>query len=245
MTAAEKLIVALDVPTYEAADALLNQLEEVVWVKIGSQLFTSQGPRIVELVKQKGKKVFLDLKFHDIPNTVASAAIEAVKMGVDMFDVHVLGGFEMMETTMKIIGVAAAELNRNRPLVLGVTILTSINEANLHDIFGVSDRSLSDEILLLAQLAEDAGLDGVVASAHEVKSIKAEVRGELIVVTPGVRPAAWADITDHARINSPKEAIINGSDYIVVGRPVLKADNPKQAALDIIAEIQAGLEATV
>lgn len=238
MSASEKLIVALDVSNFDEARHVVDALPEVQWYKIGSQLFTSVGPRVVEMVKDAGKKVFLDLKFHDIPNTVVGSAVAAVNLGVDMFDLHILGGFEMMESTTKIVGVAAAEKHISRPVVLGVTILTSINEANLHDIFGYTGRSLDEEILMLAQLAKDAGLDGVVASSQEVQQIKKNVSPDFVVVTPGIRPRGWDDYEDQVRVNTPENAIRSGADFIVVGRPILRADKPREAAVEILQKIE-------
>ncbi len=242
-SAADKLIVALDVPTLEKAKKLVTDLEEVQWFKVGSQLFTTSGPKVVDMIKNAGKKVFLDLKYHDIPNTVVGSAIAATNMGVEMFDIHVLGGFEMMESATKIVGLAAAEKKIEKPIVLGVTILTSINEANLHDIFGSSDRTLIEEIIMLAQFAKDAGLDGVVASSDEVKPIKENLSEDFVVVSTAIRPTGWEqELDDQARVNTPATAIANGADYIVVGRPVLNAKNPRQAAYDLMSEIDQAMQ---
>ena len=239
----EKLIVALDVVTINEVKKIVKTLEEVKWYKVGSQLYTAIGPKIIEILKKSDKKIFLDLKYHDIPNVVAQSSLEALKLGVDMFDLHVLGGFEMMETAMKMIGLGSAELNVPKPVILGFTMLTSINEANLHDVFGTSKRSLGEELLMLAQLVSDAGLDGVVASAQEAKLIKSSIGKDFLVVTPGIRLNDTADFSDTVSLYSAEDAIKNGSDFIVMGRPIIRAKKPRVILKQVLDEIERGLAA--
>ncbi|MBI4335838.1 MAG: orotidine-5'-phosphate decarboxylase [Candidatus Omnitrophica bacterium] len=245
----DKLIVALDVDTLEAAGQIVNRLYPAVKIfKVGSQLFTNCGPQAVELVHGKGAKVFLDLKFHDIPNTVSNAARAAAKLGVFMFNVHVQGGFDMMRKAVAIgdVSQGASSLDKGvssltenwhlgkRPLVLGVTVLTSMGEKDLRDL--EIRKGLKSQVTYLAKLAKDAGLDGVVASAEEIQPIRWACGDEFIIVAPGIRPA-WAQKQDQKRTATPKEAISLGANYIVVGRPILEAEDPKAAAEEIIKEI--------
>jgi orotidine-5'-phosphate decarboxylase len=227
-----RLIVALDVPTLDEASDLARRLApHVAAVKIGSQLFTAEGPRAVHALRDLGLRVFLDLKFHDIPNTVAGAVASARSLGVWMLNVHCSGGSAMMAEAAK---AASAAAPGGRPLVLGVTVLTSLDDAALQAILGTT-RTLREEVQHLARQAQAAGLDGVVASPHEVVDIRQACGPAFLIVTPGVRPAD-ADRGDQRRVMTPGEAIWVGADYVVVGRPILAAKDPVEAAQRIGAE---------
>lgn len=233
---ANKLIVALDVDTVEQARTLAKILSGVAGMfKIGSQLFTAAGPDFVSELVNSGEKVFLDLKFHDIPNTVAAAGREATRLGVSIFNVHAAGGSEMMKRTAETVDETAAVEGLPRPAIIAVTVLTSSNEATLAEIGFASDADAA--VKRLAQLAEVSGLDGVVASPKEVAIVRAAVnRPGFIIVTPGVRPAG-STTDDQKRVATPREAVAAGADYIVVGRPIIQAKDPARAAQDVIDEI--------
>ena len=231
-----KLIAALDVDTVEQARRLVAQLRDVVGMfKVGSQLFTAVGPELVREIVSGGNKVFLDLKFHDIPNTVAAAAVEATRLGVSIFNVHASGGSEMMERTAHAVAETAQKEQLSKPAVIAVTLLTSANEATLREI-GI-DAPPEKLVIHLARVAATAGLDGVVASAMEAPVIRTATAANFLIVTPGVRPAGFT-AGDQKRVTTPREAIERGADYIVVGRPILKAPDPVQAAEQIIEEIE-------
>jgi orotidine-5'-phosphate decarboxylase len=235
------LIVALDVDTVEQARRLVEELRDIVGMfKVGSQLFTAAGPALVREIVHSGGKVFLDLKFHDIPNTVAAAAVEATRLGVSIFNVHALGGSEMMRRTADVVAETSEVEGLARPSIIAVTLLTSANEETLRELGINSDpESLVPH---LAQMAHEAGLDGVVASPKEAASIRATVdQPGFLIVTPGVRPSGAAT-NDQKRVTTPRAAIMGGADYIVVGRPILIADDPARAAQEIVDEI-AGLSA--
>ena len=232
----ERLIVALDVDTKEKALSLVERLKaEVKIFKIGSELFTSCGPKIADDVKRNGCEVFLDLKFNDIPNTVARSAAAAVRSGVFMFNVHALGGPDMMKKTADAAAEEAKKLKIVKPKVIAVTILTSMDENSLKKV-GIFD-NMETQVLRLAKLAKDSGLDGVVASPAEVKMIRKNLGEDFLIVTPGVRPS-WAEKNDQKRIATPKEALDNGANFIVVGRPIIEADDPVEAAKKILKEIE-------
>ena len=235
MTPKDRLIVALDVDTEDKALALVRRLRNDVKIfKIGLELFSSCGPAIVERVKREGCEVFLDLKFHDIPNTVSKAAASVTRLGAFIFNLHALGGFEMMKKAAETVKREAGILKIARPKVIAVTILTSMDEKSLKGI-GIND-NIESEVTKLAKMAEEAGLDGVVASPKEIKAIRKIVKKDFLIVTPGVRPA-WAEIGDQKRIATPKDAIKDGADYIVVGRPIIESDDPCKAAQAILNEI--------
>ena len=228
MTPKDRLIVALDVPTPEEARALVDRLSGVVGMfKVGSQLFTEAGPPFVRDVVARGEKVFLDLKYHDIPNTVANAVARAAELGVSLLTVHALGGRAMMEAAM---GALPAMGTR----VLAITILTSHDEDSLDELGFVG--SLSESVARLARLAREAKVDGVVASAHEVGLVRGACGPDFLVVTPGIRPAG-AEKGDQARSATPEAAVSAGADYIVVGRPILQASDPRAAAEAIVASL--------
>lgn len=235
----DRIVLALDVDSAEAALALVEELRESVGLfKVGHQLFTAYGPDIVRSIISRGGKVFLDLKYHDIPNTVAKASVEAVRLGVSMFNVHALGGFDMMKAAADAAREAALHLNAEPPILLAVTILTSMDETGLRRELKIS-RSLPRAVVHYAKLAQRAGLDGVVASPQEIKLLRRSIRGEWVVLTPGVRPA-WAAQDDQKRVLSPGEAVRAGADFIVVGRPVLKAADRRDAVTKIVQEIESG-----
>jgi len=234
--AKEKLIVALDVDRAGRALELFAQLRETVGMfKIGMQLFTAAGPDLVRKIVAGKGRVFLDLKYHDIPNTVAMAGIEATRLGVSMFNVHASGGSEMMNRTAAAVADVAAREDRPVPIILGVTVLTSIDEETLAQI-GIGDRP-ADVVPRLALLAKSAGLNGVVASAHELGVIRSQVTDPgFVVVCPGVRSARDA-AHDQRRFMSAGEAIRAGADYVVVGRPILNAPDAIKASQMIVEEI--------
>ncbi|MBN8431259.1 orotidine-5'-phosphate decarboxylase [Microbulbifer salipaludis] len=226
------VIVALDYDTAEAALAMAAQLDPAVCrVKVGKELFTIAGPDLVRSLVQSGFQVFLDLKFHDIPNTVAAAVRAAANLGVWMVNVHASGGERMMRAAAD----ALAPLGVNRPLLIGVTVLTSTAEDELAPV-GVN-RPLKEQVVALAELAKVSGLDGVVCSAQEAEALKAACGSEFKLVTPGIRPAG-ADAGDQRRIVTPVDALRNGSDYLVIGRPITAAEDPASALKAIVRDIE-------
>jgi orotidine-5'-phosphate decarboxylase len=240
-SARDKLIVALDV---DQADRGLELFEALCdWVgmfKIGMQLFTAAGPGLVRTIVSRGGRVFLDLKYHDIPNTVAMAGIEATRLGVSIFNVHAAGGNEMMKRTAEAVAETAQRENLTRPMVIGVTVLTSVDQQTLQQI-GIAGGTES-LVTRLASLARDAGLDGVVASGQEIKTIRQTVlQSDFLIVTPGMRSAS-AISDDQRRTMSVGDAVKAGADYVVVGRPILAAPDPAEAARKLVDEIAASLE---
>ena len=236
----ERLLVALDVESGERAIELARQLRDVAGgFKVGSRLFTLEGPSIVRRLVDEGVRVFLDLKFHDIPNTVAQTVAAAVHTGAWMINVHAAGGVPMMRAAAQAAADIAAELDRDPPIMLAVTVLTSMDAVTLHDL-GVS-RSLLDHVLSLAQLTQEAGLHGVVASPQETPAIRQMCGPEFIIVTPGIRgAAAGTERNDQARTMGPSEAVRAGATYIVVGRPIIAAADPLLAAERIVGELERG-----
>lgn len=236
----DRLFVALDVDTLEDAGRLLDRLEDAVsGVKIGSQLFTSAGPAAVELAHKRGHRVFLDLKFHDIPNTVAGAVRSATRLGVFMLNVHASGGLQMMRAAAEGAAQAARDFGVARPLCLGVTVLTSLDRRALETEVGVS-ASVEGHVLRLAETARQAGLDGCVASPHEIRRLRLALGQRFAIVTPGIRPAATASEDDQKRVATPRAALDAGADYLVVGRPITAARDPRSAVAAIVAELEAG-----
>ena len=238
--AADRLFVALDVDSLDGAAALLDGLRGLVTgCKIGSQLFTAAGPAAVELARKRDFRVFLDLKFHDIPNTVAGAVREATRLGVFMVNVHASGGVAMMRAAAESARNAAAEFKVARPLVVGVTVLTSLDRRALEVEVGVPV-TVERHVLALAEHAREAGLDGVVASPQEIRALRLAMGPRWVIVTPGVRPADRASAPDdQARTATPAAAVAAGADYLVVGRPIVKAPDPIAAARAIITELTA------
>ena len=237
ITSRDRIALALDVDNDHDALAIVAELKDSVGVfKVGHQLFTAYGPDIVRRIIGMGGRVFLDLKYHDIPNTVAKASAEAVKLGVSIFNVHSLGGIDMMKAAAESAKETAEKYNLPAPMVLAVTILTSMDEKSMRKELKIT-RSLQREVAHLARLAQRAGMHGVVASPQEIKMLRRAVRGAFVILTPGVRPA-WADKDDQKRVMTPREAVKAGADYIVVGRPVLKAMDRKAAVEKILEEIR-------
>ncbi len=233
----DRIVVALDVETPAQALALVEKLRGLVGMfKIGKQLFTAAGPDIVRQVVGMGEKVFLDLKFHDIPNTVARAGVEAARLGVSIFNVHALGGSAMMRSTVEAVNNLSERENLPKPLILAVTVLTSHDQASLSEI-GL-EAEIKDQVKRLAQLASASKIDGVVASPHEIESLrKAIADPNFVILTPGVRPAGAA-LNDQKRVMTPGEAVAAGADYLVIGRPITGADDPAEATQKIIKEIE-------
>jgi len=230
----ERIIIALDVGTKREALALAEALGEALIFKIGLELFTAEGPALLDEAVRMGKKPFLDLKFHDIPNTVAGAVRSATRHGVHMLTLHSSGGKEMMAAATRAAQEESARTGKGRPILLGVTVLTSLKDDELRRI-GFA-HAVADQVLRLAVLAKDAGLDGVVCSPHEIEIIKKECGRDFLIVTPGIRPA-WAAAQDQKRIMTPAEALEKGADYLVIGRPVTGAPSPGDAFLRILAEM--------
>ena len=234
----DRLIVALDVDSLAQAERLAERLDGLVRrFKIGSQLFTAGGPAVVEAIQKRGAEVFLDLKFHDIPNTVAGAAREAARLGVFMFNVHASGGLAMMKAAADGAAAAAKELSVRRPLAIAVTVLTSLDRAALHRELGVAS-SVEGHVLRLSELAREAGLDGTVASPVEIGAIRRSLGAAWVIVTPGVRPAGSA-AGDQSRVATPGAAARAGAHYLVVGRPITSAPDPAAAAAAILEEMGA------
>ena len=237
LTARDRHVLALDVDSDREALVIVAELKDDMGMfKVGHQLFTAYGPDIVRRITGRGGRVFLDLKYHDIPNTVTKASAEAVKLGVSIFNVHALGGLDMMKAAAESARETAERHNLPVPIVLAVTILTSIDEKSLRRELKIT-RSLQREVCHLARLAQRAGMHGVVASPQEVKILRRTVRGNFIILTPGVRPA-WAGKDDQKRTMTPAEAFAVGADYLVVGRPVLKAKDRKAAVQRILEELE-------
>lgn len=234
----ERLILALDVDDLERVKQVVRLLaSEVGMFKVGKQLFTHAGPQAVKLIQGMGGEVFLDLKFHDIPNTVAKAATEATRLGVKMFNVHASGSLEMMRLTVREISRVCRQESLRKPLMLAVTVLTSLNKSDLEKV-GV-DGEVEDQVIRLALLTKEAGMDGVVASPQEVAAIRVACGRRFVIVSPGVRPQKGKR-NDQRRVMTAEEAIRAGADYIVVGRPVMEAKDPLSAVREIIAEMERG-----
>jgi orotidine-5'-phosphate decarboxylase len=230
MTCQTPIIVALDFPSREAALVVAEQLDpKLCRVKVGKELFTRCGPQVVEALQTKGFEVFLDLKFHDIPNTTAMAVKAAAELGVWMVNVHCSGGLRMMAACRETLDRSGA----GKPLLIGVTVLTSMEQADLAGI-GL-DMAPQQQVLRLAGLAAQAGLDGLVCSAQEAQSLK-ERFPQLQLVTPGIRPAG-SQADDQRRILTPAEAMAAGSDYLVIGRPIAQAQDPAAALAAVVAEL--------
>jgi orotidine-5'-phosphate decarboxylase len=232
----DKLIVALDVHTAAEARALVAALRDAAGMfKIGSQLFTAAGPEIAKEIIESGARVFLDLKFHDIPVQVAGAARAATELGVSMFTVHASGGSEMMSRAAEAVTETAARTGLARPRVVAVTVLTSVDYLTLSEI-GITANPL-ECVLRLAKLAANSGMDGVVASALEAKALRSSLTNPgLLIVTPGVRPAG-GPLDDQKRVTTPAVALRAGADYLVIGRPITGAKDPLAAAQTILAEL--------
>jgi orotidine-5'-phosphate decarboxylase len=240
--ASDKLIFALDAKSYEEALSWIDLLSgHVGMFKVGKELFTAVGPKIVQSIKERSQKVFLDLKFHDIPNTVARAAEAAVNLNVDMFNVHASGGSQMIKEAVSAASSCSDKLGRTKPIVLAVTVLTSLNNDDLKEIG--FQKSTGELVLHLARLAKDAGASGVVASPQDIAMLRANLGNDFVIVTPGIRSANEAEKDDQKRTLSAYDAVKTGADYIVVGRPIRAASEPLTACRQIIQEIAEGLAA--
>ena len=225
-----RLIVALDVSSSAEAQRIVQQVGDSAQIfKVGKQLFTAEGPQLVRDLVASGRKVFLDLKFHDIPNTVSGAVTEAAKLGVSMLTVHGSGGSKMLKSAAE-----ASALSMSKPLVLAVTVLTSLSDADLAELSVAVD--VKTQVLRLAKLAVKAGCGGVVASAQEARQLRDELGTGFAIVTPGVRPTG-ASVGDQARVVTPAEAISAGATHIVVGRPITEASDPRKAAREIVEQL--------
>ncbi|MCS7459296.1 orotidine-5'-phosphate decarboxylase [Paenibacillus doosanensis] len=234
---AERIMVALDYPDAASAEQLLQALQGIpCYMKVGMQLFYSAGPQFVAGLKEKGYKVFLDVKMHDIPNTVKGGSESVTRLGVDMFNVHAAGGKQMLEAALEGVDKALGGMNgASRPIVIAVTQLTSTSQTVMNEEIGVAG-SVEEAVLRYARLAQSAGLQGVVASPLEVTRIKAACGSGFFTVTPGIRPAG-ADIGDQSRVMTPQEAFAQGTDYVVIGRPITAAKDPRSALEAIIETI--------
>lgn len=232
-----KIILPLDVDSLAKATVLVEELKDDVGAfKVGLELINAAGFCVFDAIREAGaSKVFYDCKFHDIPNTVAGASRAAAKLGVWMFNVHCSGGLAMMRAAKDAAVEESAKLGVQPPVVIGVTVLTSIDQLTLNDEMRVSG-TVADQVVHMAKLAREAGLDGVVASPLEIELIRAACGSDFLIVTPGVRPAG-ADIGDQKRVMTPGEAVAKGADYLVIGRPIIKAESPRAAAQAIAVEI--------
>lgn len=238
MAVTDKIILALDVADQDHALDIIAKFSDYITIfKVGLELFTISGPAIIDEIHKRGKKVFLDLKFHDIPNTASKAALAATRLGVYMFNMHASGGLEMMRRCRETVVEACLRQNLKRPIILGVTVLTSLSREILRDELGVQ-YGLRTHVRHLSGLALKAGLDGVVASAGEVELIRNHCGEGFIIVTPGIRPS-WTPPDDQKRTLTPREAIREGSDYLVIGRAILKQPDPLKALELISLEILA------
>ena len=231
---AGRIIIALDVQTQEEGFALVSRLKDARTFKVGLELFTAEGPALFRKLKALRKDIFLDLKLHDIPNTVAGAVRSAIKHGVQMMTIHTSGGREMMARAAEAAKGAAEAGKGPRPILLGVTVLTSLKGAEMEEVGMGSD--VASQVLRLAGLAKTAGLDGVVCSPQEIEVLRKEYGRDLIIVTPGIRPV-WAAAQDQKRIMTPAEAVGKGADYLVIGRPITGAPSPNEAFLRVVAEL--------
>jgi orotidine-5'-phosphate decarboxylase len=228
----DHFIFALDVENFHKVQEIVKKLgESVSFYKVGLRLFTREGPPVVQWLKKRGLKVFLDLKFHDIPNTVSQAVESAVALGVDFMTVHGMGGLEMMEAAVRAARLSARRFKKKRPKIFAVTVLTSLTHLRP---LGISS-SIPRQVLRLADLAKRSGVDGIVCSPLEVKKVKKRVGRSLLILTPGVRLEKGSD--DQKRTATPAEAIQDGADYIVMGRPILKAPHPQELIRQILRSV--------
>lgn len=237
MNPKDRIILALDVDTHEEALMLVKDLAPYVGAfKIGMQLYNSVGPAIVQEVNQLGGRVFVDLKLHDIPNTVSSAGKVLARLQCYMFNLHAAGGREMMKTTADEVKAETAALGIATPLILAVTVLTSISDQQLKEEMFVEGMNVRELAVKWAQMAKESGLDGVVCSPREITAIREACGSDFKIVTPGIRPR-WSEVNDQKRITTPRDALELGADYMVIGRPITQAENPRAAAIRIIEEL--------
>lgn len=240
LKAKDKLIVALDTSDLETAKRLIDELRDHTGMfKAGLELFTHSGTKVFELIEKEGIKVFFDGKFMDIPNTVARAAANIAAQKIAMLNIHASGGLAMMKAAAEAVRDQADKSKIEKPILIAVTVLTSVDADALKNELSVGI-PVEDHVVKLATLTKQAGLDGVVASAREAQLIRTALGPDFIIVTPGIRPA-WASTDDQARIVTPSQAVKNGSDYLVVGRPITGADNKKEAATRVVEEMEEAL----
>lgn len=232
----QRLIAALDFHTMEDVRSFVEQLGDTVsFYKVGMELFYSVGGEVISYLKQQHKQVFLDLKLHDIPNTVAEGLCSLMRLGADILNVHASGGYTMMKTAAERVKQEAQRLGIEPPKLIAITVLTSINASDWQGLG--QPMEIRDQVVRLARLAKQAGLDGVVASPQEAAAIREACGPEFLIVTPGVRPAGSA-VNDQSRIATPSSALQNGASHLVVGRPIRLAENPAEAAKKIIKEME-------
>ncbi|MCQ2362188.1 MAG: orotidine-5'-phosphate decarboxylase [Acidaminococcaceae bacterium] len=231
----DKIIVALDFPNSNAAKQCVADLgDSILWYKVGMELFYADGGETLRYLKSQKKKVFLDLKLQDIPNTVAHACSVLTRLGADIMNVHAVGGRKMMAEAVAAVHKTAEELNIASPKLIAVTILTSMDNEQYSELNYTN--SVADQVLALAKLAKDAGMDGVVASPMEAATIRRVCGKDFLIVTPGIRPAG-ADVNDQSRVATPSAALLNGATHLVIGRPITQAKNRQDAVLAILKEI--------
>ncbi|MBQ1336519.1 MAG: orotidine-5'-phosphate decarboxylase [Selenomonadaceae bacterium] len=231
----DRLIVALDVHAMEDVESLVETLgDSVTHYKVGMELFYSVGASVVSYLKEKGKQVFLDLKLHDIPNTVAGGLCSLMGLGADILNIHASGGYTMMKKSAEALRAAAEKQGIACPKLIAVTVLTSINAEEWAEMGHTGD--IGEQVIRLAELAKKAGLDGVVASPQEAAAIRKACGGDFLIVTPGIRPAG-SSMDDQSRISTPSAALRNGATHLVVGRPVRSAEDPRAAAEKIVKEM--------
>lgn len=238
---AGKIIIALDVHTKQEALSLVHKLPGADIFKVGLTLFASEGPPLLKDIQREGKKIFLDLKLHDIPNQIAGAVKAGVGLGVHMMTLHASGGREMMARAAETAVREAAQKKGEAPLLLAVTVLTSLKEEQLRSI-GMDER-IFEQVLRLARLAKESGMDGVVCSPQEIDLIKKEFGQDFLVVSPGIRPE-WAAAQDQKRILTPGEAMRKGVDYMVIGRPITQASSPADAFLKVVEELNRAVDSS-
>ncbi|MDD8020727.1 MAG: orotidine-5'-phosphate decarboxylase [Acidobacteriota bacterium] len=234
----EKIIIALDVKNRVEAKNILESLPETRIFKVGLELFTAEGPDMIDLVRSYGRQIFLDLKLHDIPNTVAGAVRAAIRHEVSMLTLHASGGREMMMRAVEAAREEAEKAGIKLPLLLGVTVLTSLKDKDMEET-GVKSESRA-QVLRLARLALESGLMGIVCSPQEIELLRRELSANLKIVTPGIRPV-WAEAQDQKRIMTPAEALNKGSDYLVIGRPITQAASPAEAFARLVKELEAAI----
>lgn len=231
-----RLIVALDYPGFEEMKAAVEKLgDSISHYKVGMELYYSAGPAAIQYLTELGKQVFLDLKLHDIPNTVAGSSAALTRLGVFMFNVHASGGQAMMSAAVESCTKQAQQLGMKRPLLIAVTVLTSINQKEWTNLGHAA--AIAEQVVRLAVLAKESGMDGVVASAQEAAAIRQACGPDFHIITPGIRPV-WAAANDQSRITTPADALKAGASFLVVGRPITAAENPVEAASKIIAEMR-------
>ncbi|MCA1928165.1 MAG: orotidine-5'-phosphate decarboxylase [Calditerrivibrio sp.] len=231
-----KIIVALDFNQFEEAKQLIDKTKDLIeYYKVGLESYISCGEKLLNYIQEQGKKIFLDLKFHDIPNTVSSATVASLKYNVDIVNMHTQGGIEMMSNTVKMVTDYCNAKNIKKPKIIGVTLLTSLDLDYMKN-HRINFDSTEEYVLHLARNAKISGLDGVVSSPKETVIIKENLGKDFITITPGIRPA-YEQLGDQKRVMTPKEAKITGTDFMVIGRPITKAADPQKAVLNILEEL--------